>query len=284
MDRRRDQYLFFSRFAHLYDAGVPLTEALDLVRGELTHDLRSVVGAIIDDIYRGSSLADAMARRRDVFTQSTVGVIRAGEERGELGVAARNVAGGLEGRVLDASAASTAELEEALEGAGEALYVEPGGKLAAALARSAGIEGTGRGAFVWKDHLVRVVIAETHLGVTAVAQLSLPPGDPPPQAAAWRDGPPRLLIVAGDTEVRAVLAAHPGRRIAVDLPAPEAPSVQSVEVALWLDPDVVGVADLNPADAVLLGGVHAVAWTVDTDAVTNALGAASLPPPESAVS
>ena len=72
--------------------------------------------------------------------------------------------------------------------------------------------------------------------------------------------------------------------VAVNLPAPEAPSVASVEVALWLDPVVLGVADLSPDDAVRLGGVHAVAWTADAEAVANAMGAASLPPPESAVS
>ena len=33
LDRRRDQFLLFSKFAHLYDAGVPLAEALDLPAG-----------------------------------------------------------------------------------------------------------------------------------------------------------------------------------------------------------------------------------------------------------
>jgi hypothetical protein len=118
----------------------------------------------------------------------------------------------------------------------------------------------------------------------AVFRLTPPPGAPPPEAAAWRAGPPRLLIVAGDSEVRAVLAANPDGCVAVNLPAPEAPSLASVEVALWLDPVVLGVADLSPDDAVRLGGVHAVAWTADAEAVANAMGAASLPPPESAVS
>ena len=284
LDRRRDQFLLFSRFAHLYDAGVPLAEALDLVRVELSRDLRQVVGEVIDDVYRGTSLAAALARRRDVFAPGTVGVIRVGEERGELGAAARNVAAGLEGQVLDVAAVPQSELDKALEGAGDVLHVPPGDPLATALSRAADLHGTGRGAFLWRDHLVRVAIAATHVGAAAVARLSPPPGEPPAEAAAWQKGPPKLLLVAGDAELRAVLASHPGRRIAVNLPAPEAPSVDRVEVALWLEPEVVGVADLRPQDAVLLAGVHAVAWTEDADAVRKAMGAAKLPPPEIAVS
>jgi hypothetical protein len=285
LDPRHDQFLLFSKFAHLYDAGVPLAEALELVQSDLGRELRQAVRGIVDDIYRGTSLADALSRRRDLFSPELVGVIRAGESRGELGTAARSVADGLQGLVLGPAVAPAADVDAALERAGEVTYLGPGDPLAAALAHHAGIAGAGRGAFLWRDRLVRVSAASTHMGPAAVVRMTGPPGEAPAQAAAWRDGPPRLLLVKGDAELRAVLADAAGKRcLAVDLPAPEAPSVNSVAAALLLEPELIAVAGLRAEDAIRLGHLHAVAWTDDVDGVRKALGAASLPPPESAVS
>ena len=296
MDRRQGQVLLFSRFAHLYDAGVPLAEALSLVSGELPPALCDAVRQIVDDIYRGISLADAMDRRPEIFAPEIVGMIRAGEQRGELGVTARSAADGLKGRVLDPTRLPEADIEALLASAGDAriLHLDPdgrlrlrgaggledGGELNAALlglafARRAGIEAeTGTGGFMWGDRLVRVATAATPEGLATVIRLSGVPDAEPEAAAGWRKGPPALLLVVGgdtDARLRSVLRAFDPattKRVAIDLPAPEALSVTTLDAALALDPDVVCMARLRrteDAERLAASGVHTVAG-VDSEA------------------
>ena len=97
MDLKHDQFLLFSKFAHLYDAGVPLAEALELAGRETRELLKEVIDGIVEDLYRGTTLADSLAAHQEIFSAEVIGILRAGEGRGELGEAARAVAGGLEG-------------------------------------------------------------------------------------------------------------------------------------------------------------------------------------------
>ncbi|MHC4338769.1 MAG: type II secretion system F family protein [Planctomycetota bacterium] len=294
MDLRLDQIALFRKFAHLYDSGVPLAEALALAGGELGETIRAAVAQMENDVYRGSSLADSMGRLDAIFAPEIVGVIRAGEQRGELGGAARAAASGLEGRILDPAVVAPADLDALLEraAAGAVVHVGPDATLrirgtghlgdaeeadavglTSALSRRIGVE-TGTGAFVWKDRLVRVSLALTHRGTAGVVRIGSPPTGEPREAAAWRHGPPSVLAVAAsrqhdlDAALRGILAAFdPERmsRVAVDLPVPEALSVSSLEAALSLDPDVVCMARLRrPADAARLvdaadAGIHALA-------------------------
>lgn len=300
MDLRQSQILFFRKFAHLYDSGVPLPEALEIARGEFGEPLRSAVEAIIADLYQGTSLADAMERRQESFSPEIVGILRAGEKRGELGEAARSAASGLKENFLEPRRVGEAELEGLLEFAGDArfLHLEPGGQLkirtvtglsdggevdtaalGGALARRASIDsGTGRGAFVWRNRLVRVAITETAQGPSTVVRLSHEPGAEPKGAKAWREGRPGLLLVIGgryadkDACFRAILGAFDERRkcVAVNLPVPEALSAPDLEAALSQDPDVVCVPHLrSTADAERLAeaieeGVHVVAGVPST--------------------
>lgn len=284
MDLRQALIRLFSKFAHLYDAGVPLAEALDLVRAELSPEAAEAVRGVVDDIYRGSSLADALERRGEIFGGEVVGLIRAGERRGDLGGAARSAAEGLAGRVLDPTPLPDLDLDALLEGAGDAraMHVEPDGRVRLRLggrlvdggtapsgAVAALLERQG-GAFLWRDRLLRVAVARTAEGPAAVIRLSGAPGDEPAEAAAWRQGPPALLLVLGsrdadlDAVLRSILRAFDPdatKRVAVDLPAPEALSVGTVREALALDPDVLCVGRLEGRDAELLveSGLHAVA-------------------------
>jgi hypothetical protein len=296
VDLRPALVRFLGKFAHLYDSGVPLAEALGIARRGLPEALETALGGVVEDLYRGSSLADALERRPDAFTADVVGVLRAGETRGELGNAARAAAEGLRGRVLDAEPAPGFDLESVLGGAGDAraVHVEPDGRLrlrvgrrlvdggsvpaaaiAAELARRAGIAGEwGRGAFLWSDRLLRVAVTATPEGPAAVVRLSQPPGAEPEEAARWRKGPPALLLVPGgrdrdpDACLRSILAAfdkEATRRVAVGLPVPEALPAAALEDALALDPDVLCAADvrrrataLRLADAVH-AGIHVVA-------------------------
>jgi hypothetical protein len=289
MDLRQAQIVLLRKFAHLYDSGVPLTEALEIAGAEAGPPLRSAVAEVVEDLFRGSSLADALARRGDTFGPEIVGIMRSGEQRGELGSAARNAAAGLEGLVLEPRALPQGEIDGLLANAGDAraIHLEPpdrvrlraGGKLsdgfeadaaglAGALARRAGIDGiAGEGSFLWQNRLVRVSIAPTDEGLGAVAWLSAEPGDEPAEARAWRKGRPGMLVVCGsrhadlDVVLRAALAAFDPARVkcvSVDLPVPEvAVCVPALDMALAMDPDVVCVARW-PEDAGIQPLVDAV--------------------------
>ncbi len=294
MDLRQGQIVLLRKFAHLYDSGVPLTEALEIAGAEAGDALQSAVAEVVEDLFRGSSLADAMARRGDAFGPEIVGIMRSGEQRGELGAAARNAAAGLEGLVLEPRALPQGEIDGLLANAGDAraIHLEPpdrvrlraGGRLsdgfeadatglAGALARRAGIEGVaGEGSFLWRNRLVRVSIAPTHEGLAAVAWLSAEPGPEPAEARAWREGRAGLLLVTGgrhadaDAVLRSALGAFDPARVkcvSVDLPVPEvAACVPAVDMALALDPDVLCVArwpedeDIQPLVDAVGAGIH----------------------------
>ncbi len=295
MDLRRAHVLLFTKLAHLYDSGVPLAGALDIVKAELDEPLQGALGGVIDDIYRGVGFADALERRPECFGPEIVGVIRAGEQRGELGVAANHVAEGLSGRALDPMGPGGKHIDEFLEFAahGGLVHIEPtpgGGRLrvrgpdgledagsaeigsiAVGLQRMAGLDDAGEGVFFWKDRVVRVALMATPEGPSGVISVSGVPGDEPAEAAAWRAGPPGLLAVVGprrsdkDGCLRSILGGFDAvatKRIAVGLPIPEALPAVDLETALAHDPDVLCLARLKTVEEVrvianaLRGGVH----------------------------
>lgn len=290
MDLRQGQIVMLRKFAHLYDSGVPLTEALEIASAEAGDPIQSAVAEVVEDLFRGSSLADALARRGDAFGPEVIGILRSGEQRGELGAAARNAAAGLEGLVLEPRALPDSEIDGLLANAGDAraIHLEPPDRvrlraegrlsdgfeadaagLAGALARRAGIEGVaGEGSFLWRNRLVRVSIAPTDEGLAGVAWLSAEPGPEPGEARAWRKGRPGLLLVCGgrhadlDSVLRSVLSLFDPARVkcvSVDLPVPEVSAcVPALDMALALDPDVVCVARW-PEDA----GVQVLVDAVD---------------------
>ncbi|MHC4958848.1 MAG: type II secretion system F family protein [Planctomycetota bacterium] len=301
---RDDLDLLFSKFAHLYDSGVPLAEALDLARGDVGPELHGAVGAIVEDLYRGVSFADGMRARPGVFSRDVAGIIAAGESRGELGTAARSVADGLRGHVLAAASAPRDEVEALLARAADvdALHLDPDGHVR--VRRGGGIEDAGAartaaliaalteeageaGAFLWNDRLVRVAAAHTPVGAAAVVRVAPEPAPAPPQAAVWWSGPPRLLIVEAanpDGVLRDIVRGLDGVRcVAVGLPVPEVICVADVATARALDPDVVCVAELlraEEADALLGSDVHALAGVRPgglADRAANRAGAAEPP-------
>ena len=276
MDLRQAQIRFFKKLAHLYDSGVPLAEAAQIASADTVEPLQGAIARIVEDLYRGAGFADSMAQEPNAFGPDLVGVIRAGEARGELGDAARNAASGLTGNLLAARAVAPTEVDLLLESAGDAhvVHLDPDGRvrirtseglcdggeadtlaLGGGLARRAGIEGgTGEGAFLWKNRLVRVAIAETSGGPSTVVRLTAAPGDEPEEARAWREGRPGLLLVLGgrhadkDSCLRSILAAFDPvttKRVAVGLPVPEALDVGDLGTALEQDPDVLCLAEMR---------------------------------------
>ena len=270
MELRDAQIILFDKFAHMYDSGVPIAESLEIAGTELGDPVAPAVQGIIEDLYRGTSLADALALHDQIFSGEIVGIMRAGERRGELGHAARSVAAGLKGRVVAPRSVSPDEVAALLAHAERGvLHLDPDGVLrvrtgggieeagrledravAAEVCDRAGVYGaSGAGAFAWNERVARVVRAETPQGPATVITLSARDEPEPAEAAAWRAARPGLLLVQADDPARldgALLAvaralAGAARCIAVDLPA-AALSVARFPEATALDPDAIVAA------------------------------------------
>ena len=78
-----DLVLFTRQLSTMVSAGVPLLRALTTMRDQVENPtLKSVIGDLVHDIQGGISLADAMAKHPDVFSDIFVNMIRAGEAAG----------------------------------------------------------------------------------------------------------------------------------------------------------------------------------------------------------
>lgn len=88
---------FTRQLAVLLEAGLPLHHAL-AVAGEVAEDpaFRELAGRVRRSVEEGSSLADALARHRRVFSDLYVGMVRAGETSGALDQILRRLADFLE--------------------------------------------------------------------------------------------------------------------------------------------------------------------------------------------
>jgi type II secretory pathway component PulF len=76
---------FYSQFADLLRAGVPVLRALDVLARQKSHPLLTeVLNEVHDDVAAGESLADAMVKHPNAFTELHVAMVRAGERGGFL--------------------------------------------------------------------------------------------------------------------------------------------------------------------------------------------------------
>lgn len=90
----REKILFSRNLATMIQAGLSLSRALQIFLKQTQNPkFREVLRSIIDDINKGTSLSDAMAKFPDIFEQVFISMVRAGEESGGL-VEALNVVGG----------------------------------------------------------------------------------------------------------------------------------------------------------------------------------------------
>ena len=80
-----DKLLFFELFAAVVNAGIPISEALQLLQNQINNEHLKI---IVKDIHRrirdGESLAEAMFAQGDVFDDATCSIIHAGEKSGKL--------------------------------------------------------------------------------------------------------------------------------------------------------------------------------------------------------
>jgi len=80
-----DKLLFFELFAAVVNAGIPISEALQLLSDQIANEhLKLVITDIHKRIRSGESLAEAMFAQGDVFDDATCSIIHAGEKSGKL--------------------------------------------------------------------------------------------------------------------------------------------------------------------------------------------------------
>lgn len=76
---------FYSQFADLLRAGVPVMRSLDVLARQKSNPLLTeIVNEVRDDVAGGETLADAMAKHPNAFSELHVAMIRAGERGGFL--------------------------------------------------------------------------------------------------------------------------------------------------------------------------------------------------------
>lgn len=83
--RLKDRNWFFRQMATLLQAGMPILRALATLRDQTAPGkLRDVIEELHTAVQQGSSMADALERRPDVFPTMYVSLVRAGEAGGML--------------------------------------------------------------------------------------------------------------------------------------------------------------------------------------------------------
>ena len=81
----RDLILFTRQLETMLDAGLPLVQALGMLRSQTTSiPLREAIDQVVSDVSQGSTLTEAMSRHRRCFPELYVSLIHAGEESGLL--------------------------------------------------------------------------------------------------------------------------------------------------------------------------------------------------------
>src|SRR3989304_1650645 len=79
-----DLTVFTRQLATMINAGLPLTEALLILRSQSKVSLQKVVGQVLADVEGGLALSSAMAKHPKIFTASYVALVRSGELGGLL--------------------------------------------------------------------------------------------------------------------------------------------------------------------------------------------------------
>jgi type IV pilus assembly protein PilC len=75
---------FTRQLATMINAGLPLTEALLILRSQATGDMQAVVSQVLADVEEGKSLSQAMEKHPPVFSKTYVALIKSGEVGGVM--------------------------------------------------------------------------------------------------------------------------------------------------------------------------------------------------------
>ncbi len=89
----KQKVIFSRQLSTLVNAGLPLVQSLNTVRGQTPNkSLKFVTSKIVSDVEAGSSLSDAMARHPKVFDEVYTSLVAAGEASGTLDVSLTRLA------------------------------------------------------------------------------------------------------------------------------------------------------------------------------------------------
>lgn len=92
---------FTTQLASLLKSGIPLYEALSAILEQIEDvKFKSVVSSIKESINEGSSLADALEKHNDVFSELYINMVRAGESSGALEIVLERLADYMESQSI----------------------------------------------------------------------------------------------------------------------------------------------------------------------------------------
>jgi len=75
---------FTRQLATMVNAGLPITEALLILRSQSQSKMQAVVAQILADVEEGQSLSSAMAKHPKIFSKSYIALVKSGEVSGVL--------------------------------------------------------------------------------------------------------------------------------------------------------------------------------------------------------
>src|SRR3990167_352884 len=75
---------FTRQLATMINAGLPLTEALSILRTQSKSSVQRVVSQILADVEEGQSLSSSMARHHTVFSKTYIALVKSGEIGGVM--------------------------------------------------------------------------------------------------------------------------------------------------------------------------------------------------------
>lgn len=79
-----DTAVFTRQFSTMISAGLPITDALTIIRSQSKPNLQPVIGEILSDVEGGTSLALSLEKHPKIFTPVYTSLIKAGETGGVL--------------------------------------------------------------------------------------------------------------------------------------------------------------------------------------------------------
>lgn len=83
--KQKDVVVFSRQLATLFEARIPVVEALKTLIGEASRPaLREAITQILDDVSGGMNLSQALAKHPSVFSSFYIQLVRSGEESGKL--------------------------------------------------------------------------------------------------------------------------------------------------------------------------------------------------------
>lgn len=92
---------FFEKFAHMISAGISICDTLELMEKEAqVKDYKQMTGRVRDRVAAGKKFSESLALDLMTFKESTIRMLRAGEDSGQLDLTAHRVVKCLERELM----------------------------------------------------------------------------------------------------------------------------------------------------------------------------------------